>query len=153
MKYKKVLVLCLFLALPTMIFAQTAQEIENLLNAPNITWARAASFVLRASEHGNFNEADAFRFAAERRWLPSRATPDGAAQLSGVAKLMLESFNMRGGIMYSLTGHRRYAYRELVHRNIIQGRTSPAMLVSGAELLFMIGNFLSIQEAQEEGRR
>lgn len=155
-KMKRLLLLLIFTAiLLTPLFAQTpepvglAEEIEYLLNAREISWARAASFVLKVSEHGNFNEADAFNFAQERRWLPRNAAPNDHARLSGVSRLLLESFGIRGGIMYSLTGSPRYAYRELVSRNIIQGRTVPSMPVSGERLLFMAGQFLDIREAEE----
>jgi hypothetical protein len=57
----------------------------------------------------------------------------------------MRSFNIKGGIMYSLIKNPHYAYLELVYKNIIQGRTEPAMNVSGERLLFFTTRALPLQ--------
>jgi len=136
------------------LFPQTAQRVENLLNERAVNWSSAAAFVLEAADAGAFgNPEEAFRFAAERKWLPKKAAPEAIARLDGVSLLLARSFGTKGGIMYSLTKSRRYAYRELVYQNVIQGRSDPAMTVSGEELLFLIGRMLSMREAEEKAPR
>jgi outer membrane protein OmpA-like peptidoglycan-associated protein len=51
--------------------------------------------------------------------------------------------------MYSFFQNPHYAYRELVHRDVIQGRTYPGMTVSGEMLLFMVSRIFSIIENQD----
>jgi hypothetical protein len=89
---------------------------------------------------------EAFRYAAKRNWLPKKAAANDAARLDGISLLLMRSFGIKGGIMYSLTKSPRYAYRELTYKNIIQGRADPAMNVSGGQLLFIINRALSLQE-------
>jgi len=132
------------------LFAQTAQKVENLLKERAVSWSAAAAFVLEASDMAGFqNPEEAFRFAMDRKWLPKKATPGANARLAGVSLLLARSFGIKGGIVYSITKSPRRAYRELVYRNVIQGRSDPAMTVSGEELLFLIGRMLSMREAEE----
>jgi len=129
----------------TLLCAQTHVEMENLLESPAITYAQAARFALEASEAAVIQDTEeAFRFALERNWLPAGASPDSPARLDGISLLLMGSFNIKGGILYSLVRSPHYAYRELIYLNIIQGRTDPHMAVSGSQLLFMIGRTLTV---------
>jgi hypothetical protein len=85
----------------------------------------------------------------EQGWLPAGVAPTGTIRLDEVSFLVMQSFDIKGGVFYTLTENRRYAYRELVYRNIIQGRSSPAMAVSGDMLLFVVNRVLSFQEANQ----
>jgi hypothetical protein len=62
----------------------------------------------------------------------------------------MSAFGIKGGIMYSSLKNPRYAYRELVHQGIIQGRADPEMVVSGDLLLFMIGRALDLTEEDNQ---
>ena len=75
-----------------------------------------------------------------------KAAGSSGARLDGVSLLLMESFNIKGGIMYSLFRNPHYAYRELVYLDIIQGRVDPEMTVSGDLLLFLVNRILSRQE-------
>jgi outer membrane protein OmpA-like peptidoglycan-associated protein len=136
--------------LPLAAHAQTADEVETLLAASRLTYAQAVRFTLEASDAAVFAEpAAAFRFAQEQKWLPRRVAPGDDARLDGVSLLLMRSFNLKGGFLYSLFKNPHYAYRELVYRQIIQDRADPEMAVSGDLLLFMIGRLLSIAEKNE----
>jgi len=140
-----------FLAGAVFLSAQsTADEVETLLGANAVTYAQAARFVLEASDAMiTRSPEEAFSYAAERKWLPKNASAGDTARLDGVSLLLMRSFDVKGGIFYSMAKSSHHAYRELVYRNVIQGRTDPAMNVSGGELLFLVGRLLSEQEAQE----
>jgi hypothetical protein len=147
---------CLFallLILTPRVFAQTAAKLEALLNEPALTWSAAAAFVLEASGAANSLEpADAFRFAAERQWLPKNAAPEDAARFDGVALLLMRSFELKGGIFYSLLKSPHHAYRELVYKGLISGNADPGKPVSGSDLLLIVSRLLSITEKEEEGQ-
>jgi len=132
------------------ISAQTGHKVEIMLTVPALNWAAATSFVLEAADHGIFSDSEAFAYAMDRNWLPKNAVPEENARLNGISLLLMESFNLKGGIMYSIFKNPHFAYRELVYRRIIQGRSDPIMDVSGEELLFLTGKFLSIREEEEE---
>jgi outer membrane protein OmpA-like peptidoglycan-associated protein len=133
-------------------YAQTspAEEIETLLSTNAVTYAAAARFLLEASDTMvTSNPDEAFRYAAERNWLPKNVAADDAARLDGVSLLLMRSFDIKGGILFTLTGNAHYAYRELEYKNVIQGRADPAMNVTGGRLLFITKRVLSMRE--EEG--
>jgi hypothetical protein len=64
--------------------------------------------------------------------------------LDNISKLLIGSFNVKGGIMYSITKSPHYAYRELTYLKVIQNRADPSMLVSGEQLIFYVNRLLAI---------
>ena len=142
---------CVFLAVPVILYSQTAQKIEELLNTEALSNEQVAWLVLEAADiseaEGILNEADAFNYAAELQWFPNNAESNAKARLDKVSALIMQAFNMKGGLFYTITKGSHYAYRELVYRNVIVGRTDPQMDVSGYRLLFMVNRVLSYQEA------
>jgi len=141
MKKRWLVVSCLFLALP--VGAQTAVEIERLLETPAVHYGEAARFVLEAADVSHFlSPMQAFEYAKQQKWLPHNATASGQAKLSGISLLIMRSFGIKGGLFYSITKSSHHAYRELVYQDVIQGRSDPAMAVSGSELLFMVNRVI-----------
>jgi len=132
--------------------AQTAAELETLLNTQTVTYAQAARFALEAAGAATIaSPAEAFRFAQENNWLPKDAAPDTPARLDGVSLLFAQSFKLKGGIFYSLFKNPHYAYRELVYRQAIQGKADPHAAVSGSQLIFITNKLLAMQEKEGEG--
>ena len=150
----KCLLACLLLAIPAFLPAQTAQAIEELLDTKAISNQQAAWLVLEAANisgpAGVSGQAAAFRYAADRGWLPANVQGEGRVRLDQVCLLLMRAFDIKGGIFYSLFGSPHYAYRELTYLNVIQGRAEPGMAVSGELLLFMIGRVLSQFELERD---
>jgi hypothetical protein len=129
--------------------AQTAAEIEALLETPAVSYAQAASIAVKAADAAAVSSLEeAFAFAAERNWLPKNASPDTEARLDGVSLLFMRVFDIKGGLFYSLIKNPHYAYREMERRNAFKGRSDPQMAVSGDQLLFITGRILSIMEGE-----
>jgi len=158
---RKTVLVFLGFFLSASLFAQTAEKLEVLLNAPELSWSQAAAFVLEAAnveidgkaslQAAPENVSDqAFRFAADKKWLPKAVLPEEAAKLNGIALLLMQSFDMKGGIFYRLAKGPHHAYRELVYKNVIRGYTDPQMPVSGQQLLSLIGRILSMEEEANE---
>jgi outer membrane protein OmpA-like peptidoglycan-associated protein len=149
-------IFCL-LTVPSSLSAQsTAAEIETLLETKVVTYAQAARFVLEAADvRITNNPEEAFYYAVQRNWLPKNVTSNDPAQLNKISLLLMRSFNVNGGLFYSIFKNPHYAYRELVYKNVIQGRHAPSMQVSGERLLFFVNRIFSIQEGTfaEERRR
>ena len=139
--------ICFFVVIP--VFAQSAGEIESLLEMEAVNYGQAARLVLQAAENRDLNTEAAFSFALENKWLPKGVEAGDTARLNGFSLLIMKAFEIKGGAFYSLTGRAHYAYRELVYRNIIQGRSDPAMPVSGDLLFFIVNRALNFQEANE----
>jgi outer membrane protein OmpA-like peptidoglycan-associated protein len=124
--------------------AQTAAELEELLNVKEITWAEAAYFTLASSAQAlPANGLAAFQSAREQGRLPENAEAHGKARLDGLSLLLMRSFDVPGGLMYGLLHNPRYAYRELKALGFIRGRAYATDTVSGAEFLRILGNLLS----------
>ena len=151
MKKKLFLFISCFLLVGTAFLpAQTAVEIEELLKKEALSNEQAARFVLKAADlqdlsnlDGFPDQSDAFRYSVERRWLPRNAVGGAEASLDGVSLLIMQSFGIKGGFLYSLFKNPHYAYREMVYQDIIQGRADPDMAVSGELLLFLINRVVS----------
>jgi hypothetical protein len=154
MKMNLLLLTFVFLALavaaaaPPALYAQTAAELEAVLTAEALSYEQAASFVLQAADIKPANSA--FNYAREHKWLSAKTAGDSAAVLNEVSLLIMGAFGLKGGIMYSGFKNPHYAYRELIHKGIIQGRSDPGMAVSGDLLLFMIGRVLDQTEEDNQ---
>jgi len=149
-KYVLITVMCIF-ALPVFLSAQQHQsiaaEIETLLQADTITYAQAARFVLEAADARiTSNPEEAFNYAVQQKWLSKKVSSGGTARLDRISLLLMRSFDVKGGIFYSMTKAPHYAYRELVYKSVIQGRHDPSMQVSGERLIFYVNRILALQD-------
>ena len=141
---KKYLLLFTFcLALAFQAFAQTAGEMDAILASQGVSYDQAARFVLQAADVANLSSSEAFSFTQEQKWLPASASSGEQARLDSLSLLIMRAFEMKGGLLYSVTKSPHYAYRELMYKGIIVGRVDPHMAVSGEELLFILGRVLS----------
>ena len=135
-----------FLAVPVFVAAQIADEIENLLRTEAVSCEQAARFVLDAADvSGSFNRSspeEAFRFAAQKRWLPEKASPAKKISLRDVSFLIMQAFGIKGRAMYALFKTPHFAYREMIYQDIIQDRADPGINVSGSMLLFLVNRIL-----------
>ena len=135
-----------YLLIPFSLYAQTADEIEDLLEAAAVSYEQAARLVLNAAnisdDYDRSNSEEAFRFAVKKRWLPKKTDPAKNINLKNFSLLIMRAFGFKGGPMYTIFKTPHYAYREMVYQDIIQGKTNPRMIVSGDMLLFLVNRVL-----------
>ena len=145
--FKKQLLLFLFIILPFLAFSQTAAEMETMLGSGTVSAAKAARFVLDAAEllpqglSGTDAENAAYDMAKSKGWV--KAASGDPLTLKDSALLIMKAFDMKGGLMYSIFGNPRYAYREMVYRKIIFGRTEGSMKVSGPRFLQILSSAMN----------
>jgi len=145
-----ILCLVLLLAIPFAAFSQNAQEIDHLLSLNEVNYGQAAWLLLNTADVPGITEpSQAFDYVRERNWLPANAGRDDNARLDNVSLLIMKVWQLNGGIMYWLTQSPRYAYRELIYLDIIQGRVNPHMIVSGQMLLFLANRLLEVYGGEE----
>ncbi|MCL2213623.1 MAG: hypothetical protein FWC06_00295 [Treponema sp.] len=134
-----------FITAPCFLAAQsTADEIENLLNTKAVTYAQAVRFVLEAANITAVSGyEEAYHYASERSLLPKNISMNQTMRLDGLSLLLMKSFNLKGGLFYSMFKNPHYAYRELVYRDVIQGRADPGMNVTGERFLFYVNRILT----------
>ena len=147
--------LLLLVLLPAFAFAQTATEMDAMLQTEAVSAAQAARFALGSAGllppelSGAEAEKAAFDMAASNGWIKIGA--EQSVTLKDAAFLIMKAFNLKGGVMYSLFKNPRYAYREMVYCKIIQGATDQSMRVSGQKLLQILDRTLS--RTEEGGAR
>jgi hypothetical protein len=139
------LLFCFIAAAPVFIPAQTAAELEAVLESPAVTCSQAAWFTL-ASASADYvltgGAEGAFKTARENGWLPPEAAADDPVSLGDLSFLIMKAFDIKGGLMYALLPGKRYAFRAMVSRSFIQGASDPAMTVSGERFLRILGKVL-----------
>ena len=137
---KLVIIVGLLVLFPVFLSAQTAAELETMLETTVVNCAQAARFVMY-SENPAF-EGDAFEQAVANGWLKKSAANDPVT-LGKLSFLIMKAFGMKGGMMYAVFPGPRYAYRSMVSDNYIQGIADPAMQVDGNRFLLILGRVLS----------
>jgi len=147
--------LCFLLAVPCLVFAprvfaQTADRIEKLLAQDKVSYQDAALLVLEAAGHidsaRQASADEAFSIAMERGWLPVGAEANSDVMLNGLSLLVMQAFEIDGGYLYSFFKNPHYAYRAMVYRGIIQGRSDPQMSVSGDLLLYTVNRVMNREQ-------
>jgi len=130
-------------------FSQSAEEFDHLLTLEAVNYGQAAWLLLNAAGVQEITDPTrAFEYVTERNWLSGIGRDDNA-RLDVVSLLIMKIWELKGGIMYTITESPRYAYRELVYLGIIQGRAAPNMQVSGDLLLYITGSVLLQEETNE----
>ncbi|MCL2443529.1 MAG: hypothetical protein FWD13_08735 [Treponema sp.] len=137
---------CFLFLLPVLLSAQTAAELETILQSPTVTCTQAARFVLASLADITVQDRNnAFERVMANGWLPKNTLPDENITLRKLSFLIMKAFDMKGGLMYLIFPSQRYAYRTMVSRSYIQGASDPAMLVSGERFLHILGRVLSAE--------
>jgi outer membrane protein OmpA-like peptidoglycan-associated protein len=119
--------------------AQTAAEMDALLETQTVSFAQAARFTLVTADILDERAAGAYALAQERGWLPETAEADNPIRLGELCFLMMKAFNIKGSFLYALFTGPHYAFRELDYLKLIPGRRDPALKVSGENFLYILG--------------
>ena len=152
---KKHFISTIFLYTVFALFAQTAAELDTILETKAVTTAMAARFALGSADllpqdlSGSMAETAAYDMAKSKGWITTEAGE--AITLKDTAFLVMSAFDVKGGVMYKFLPGPRYAYREMVYRKLIQGRADPDMIVSGERFLHIIGRTLDYVGSLESG--
>jgi hypothetical protein len=133
-----------FIFLSGYIYAQTAAELETVMNTRAVTCAQAANFVLHSAGTSVY-ERTPFQQAVVNGWLIN-VTENDPITMEKLSYLIMEAFELRGGVMYMILPGPRYAYRSMVSNSYIQGRSAPRQTVSGDRFLLILGKVMNAKE-------
>lgn len=130
--------------------AQSADSIDEILGAEQVSWGKIVRFSLAAAGLIDESESEetAIDFIRSRGWNTGEKDPDEQVNLGELSLLLMESFQIEGGILFTLTRSPRYAAREVVSRQWAKG--GPFDPVSGMEFLTIIGNVSRAVENRDE---
>ena len=147
--------LAIFLLLiPAIAFAQTAAEMDALLEAETVIAAVLARFVFGAADllppelSGPEAEKAAYDMAVSNGWV--KTSGDESSTLKNTAFLVMQAFDLKGGVLYSLFGNPRYAYREMIYQKIITGHADQNMMVTGQGFLQILDRVISYTAGRED---
>jgi hypothetical protein len=146
-----------FVLVAVSLHAQTAGELDRLLELKELDWGDVCLFTLAeagvlppAATQGAVARSAAFDEAQSRLWLAGKPAEGDKAKLGAVSLLVMRAFGLKGGIMYSITHSPRYAYREVKYLDILRGSTDAASPVSGELLLQMLDKAIVLSGADTE---
>jgi hypothetical protein len=132
------------------IWGQSNELLDTLFEEPATTLEQAAYLVLTASGRipDDSSPSDAAVSLTGQGWsVPER----GAAEpltLGEYSYLLMQAFELKGGVMYRIIPGPRYAGRELAYLKIIRGDTSPYRTFSGEEAIGILGRLMEWKEQQ-----
>lgn len=101
--------------------------IDEILEAPQVSFAQAALFVQAAAE-SSVGMSD---------------FPDRPITTGELSFLIMKAFNIKGSFLYAIFPGPRYSYRELKFQGFLSEPSDPGMKVSGPQLLQIVERILN----------
>lgn len=139
---RKVLSILLVLFAGGLVFAQSAQEITNILNTDEVTYGQVC--YLSAVHQNLITEEEGYEAAIkvlyENGQLPELVEGHIEVYMQNLAYIYLQMWpDIKGGLFYKLTkGSPRYAFKQLKTDGIISDDADPNSFVSGREALSIL---------------
>lgn len=143
---KKILVIALLLVVfAAAVSAQSADALTRLIEADKATVGDIAYFlaVYRGSVSENATATDAIRALQEENICSNSVSADNVLTYKVFAGMLMRTWNVRGGLMYTLTKSDRYALRDLQAKGFISSGADPVAAVSGYEALAVINDCMT----------
>lgn len=155
---KKLLLLLCFSLVASLFFGQSNKSIDEILNADNPPFDQTALLVLQAANivGQDATSQTALNYIEESGWFrASRLAKlkDGAkVTLGDVCLLLMRSFNLKGGISYSIKPTPYNSARELQFRNFFYfPDASPFQKVNGTTLITLLGSMMEYTQSMQKG--
>ena len=125
-------------------FSQSNEVIDQLLEEEQATLGNTVYLVFLAADIAaeDWSVDRSIQELQSRGWGFDDAATDTVVDLGSMSFLLMKTFGMRGGIMYSLFPGRRYAARELAFLGFVPGYASPKRVLEGQEVTHILGRTL-----------
>jgi hypothetical protein len=145
-----VLVLAVVSAAALPLAAQSGAFMDSLLAQDRVSYGDASYLVLVGA--GRLKESEpvdrALELLREQGWAIAGKSAGDRLSLGEFSLIVMRCFDIPGGLMYHLAPGPRYATRELVYREVIQGKARPGSSLSGERAARILGRVLDTREAQ-----
>ena len=128
--------------------AQSNEVLDELLEREEASFGEASYLVLvavdRLPEEASLAEATAA--LPEQGWTIRLRDPEEPVRLGEYAYLLMQAFEVKGGIMYRVFPGPRYAARELAYLKIVRGNAAPSRRLSGEDLMQILRRLMEWKE-------
>jgi hypothetical protein len=128
--------------------AQSNPVLDEILELEALRAGEGAWLVLAAA--GKVDDQagpeEAFRLLGEAGWALKAAGAEAPIRLGDYAYLLMQAFDLQGGLMYRILPGPRYAARELFFLRLIVEDGSPYRALSGREAVHLLGRVLELGE-------
>ena len=139
MKLKsKTIIVCLFLLCVGGLHAQSADFMTQLLETKNVTYGQVCYFtaLYQGSIPETASQQDAFDFINKSGYVyKDSVTAADSVTMADLSYLIIKTFNVKGGIMYSLFPTPRYALRLLESDGLVSQFTDPSGKIKGSDFI------------------
>jgi hypothetical protein len=144
------LVVVALLAAAGTCFGQSNELLDVLFEEPATTLRQAAYLVLTASGRipDDTSPEQAAAALSGQGWTVPKRSAGEPLTLGEYAYLLMQAFDLKGGVMYRISPGPRYAGRELAYLELIKGDTSPYRTFSGEEAIGILGRLMEWKEEQ-----
>ena len=149
-RFRFLFLAALFLAVGSLVSAQSNAMIDSILAEEAATVGSAAYVALSAADlvSDDATRDRAVTIAKEAGWLGDEVQAGDPATFGQIAYLLMEATAVRGGLMYRMIPGPRYAAREFVYQGWSPERRGPNENVTGQFLIRVTGNFLDNTEVR-----
>ncbi len=146
MKKRFLVMTALILLCAAVVSAQSADALTKMIEADESTVGETAYFlaVYLGSVPESASEADAIRALQDAEICKAGVNADDSLTYKDFAGLIMRTWNVKGGLMYSITKADRYALRELQAMGLISAGADPQAIVSGYDALATINDCMTL---------
>ncbi len=137
----------LFLLLAVKVNAQSADAVSSMIETPAVRYSQATYFMATAVDPNFSTEEESLEFCIAVGLCNRPSSPDKLITMSEFAGLCMRTFNLKGGILYSLTRSNHYAFREMQAKGFISKNADPSATITGSNALIMITECITAVEA------
>lgn len=145
MKKRILLIALLLVVFAAAASAQSADALTKMIDAKNATVGETAYFlaVYLDAVPESCSEAAAVSALQDKGVCNDDLTADTFLTYRTFAGMLMRTWNVKGGLMYSLTKSDRYALRELQAMGIISSAVDPSAVVSGFDALAALNSCMT----------
>lgn len=138
-----------FFVLPST-FSQSSEKVSTIIAADNATAGQiaylAGTYTNLVSEDDDY--ARSFVVMSDAGYFPSRTSVDETVSLLQASYIFAKAVNLKGGLLYSLTGSARYAFKELKAKGILPATSDPDMKISGRDAINIFNECINLSSGE-----
>lgn len=139
---KKFLIIIVLLFLGMSLFGQSDEILDLLYENENAHTLYTSLLVLQAAGHLGFSASieEAKSFLEAKKWGLTILKDDEYITMGSFALLVMQSFDLSHGLMYSFLPIKRYALKELVYKNYILGHPYSSDIISSFDVVYAVSS-------------